>query len=152
MSNSIISFLAHEKLAAKNYTTWKILINTKLVVNDLKFVLYEECPQTPGPNTEQNVRKAYDKWRKVNQQARIHILASIPDVLTEMLEPVQTAHEMIESLHELFELIYDTRLKEGTSVQEHIFDMMVHVKFAKMNGVVIEQSLTEKRKAKIVKG
>ena len=50
MTNSIVQLLASEKLNGDNYTTWKSNLNTILVIEDLKFVLTEECPPNPSSN------------------------------------------------------------------------------------------------------
>ena len=50
MASSLISIMAGEKLTGENYKTWKNNINTILVVDDMKFVLTEECPQEPAAN------------------------------------------------------------------------------------------------------
>ena len=61
--------------------TRKSNLNTILVVDDLKFVLTEERPLAPASNANQNVWKAYDRWVKANQKARVYILANMSDVL-----------------------------------------------------------------------
>ena len=76
MSTSFIQLLASEKLKGDNFSTWKSNLNTILVTDDLRFVLTEECPLAPSSNANQNVRDAYDRWIKVNDNARVYILAS----------------------------------------------------------------------------
>ncbi|KAA0035445.1 putative polyprotein [Cucumis melo var. makuwa] len=66
MNSSIVQLLAFEKLNGDNYATWKSNLNTILVVDDLRFVLTEECPQTPASNVNRASRKAYDRWIKAN--------------------------------------------------------------------------------------
>ena len=79
MNSSIVQLLAFEKLNGYNYTTWKSNLNTILVVDDLRFVLTEECPQTPTSNTNRTSQKVYDRWVKANEKACVHILASMSD-------------------------------------------------------------------------
>lgn len=67
-----------------------------------------------------------------------------------------TAHEMMESLYEMFgqpliKYIHKSRMDEGTSIREHVLDMMVHTNFTEMNKVIINESMTGKKKTKISK-
>ena len=48
-SNPIIALLANEKLNGDNYVKWKSNINIVLICENQKFVLTEECPQSPTP-------------------------------------------------------------------------------------------------------
>ena len=151
MTNSIVQLLASEKLNGDNYTTWKSNLNTILVIDDLKFVLTEECPPNPNSNANRTARDAYDRWIKANDKARVYILASISDVLAKKHDVMGTAKEIMESLkgmfgqpffslrHEAIKYIYNCRMKEGTSVREHVLDMMVHFSVAKENEVVIDE-------------
>ena len=81
MTNSIVQLLASEKLNGDNYATWKSNLNTILVIDDLRFVLTEECSPNPSSNANQIVWDPYDRWTKANDKARVYILASISDVL-----------------------------------------------------------------------
>ncbi|KAA0062190.1 gag/pol protein [Cucumis melo var. makuwa] len=80
MNSSIVQLLASKKLDGDNYAAWKSNLNTILVVGDLRFVLTKECPQTPTSNANRTSRKAYDRWIKANEKARVYILASVSDV------------------------------------------------------------------------
>ena len=60
MNNSIVRLLASEKLNDDNYVAWKSNLNTILVVDDLRFVLTEECPQTPTSNANRTSREAFN--------------------------------------------------------------------------------------------
>ena len=57
MNNLIIQLLASEKLYDNNYVTWKLQLNIILVIDDLRFILIEEYPQTPALNANQIVGK-----------------------------------------------------------------------------------------------
>ncbi|KAA0042102.1 gag/pol protein [Cucumis melo var. makuwa] len=81
MNSEIVQLLASEKLNGDNYVAWKSNINMILVVDDLRFVLTEECPQTLSSNANQTSREAYDRWEKANEKAYVYILASMTDVL-----------------------------------------------------------------------
>ena len=57
MNSSIVQLLASEKLNSNNYAAWESNLNTILVVDDLKFILTEECPQTPASNANRTSGK-----------------------------------------------------------------------------------------------
>lgn len=86
MSSSLIALLKSERLTGENYTTWKSNLNTILVVDDLRFVLTEECPHIPARNAPQTVKDAYDRWTKANDKAKVYILASLSEVLAKKHE------------------------------------------------------------------
>ncbi|TYK19580.1 gag/pol protein [Cucumis melo var. makuwa] len=152
MNSSIVQLLAFEKLNGDNYAAWKSNLNTILVVNDLKFVLTEECPQTSTSNANRASRKAYDRWIKANEKARVYILASMSDVLEKKHGSLATAKEIMDSLkgmfgqpewylrHEAFKYIYTKRMKEGISIREHVLDMMMHFNIAEVNGGAIDEA------------
>ncbi|TYK28011.1 gag/pol protein [Cucumis melo var. makuwa] len=152
MNSSIVQLLASEKLNGDNYAAWKSNLNTILVVNDLIFVLADECPQTPASNANRTSRKAYDRWVKANEKARFYILASMTDVLTKKHESLTTAKEIIDALkamfgqpewslrHEAIKYIYTKRMNEGTSIKEHVLDMMMHFNIAEVNGGAIDEA------------
>ncbi|KAA0038359.1 gag/pol protein [Cucumis melo var. makuwa] len=152
MNSSIVQLLAFEKLNGDNYAAWKSNLNTILVVDDLRFVLTEECPQTPSSNASQTSRKAYDRWIKANEKACVYILASMSDVLAKKHESLATAKEIMDSLkgmfgqpkwslrHETIKYIYIKRMKEGTSIKEHVLDMMMHFNIFEVNGGAIDEA------------
>ncbi|TYK02509.1 gag/pol protein [Cucumis melo var. makuwa] len=73
-----------------------------LVIADLRFVLMEECPPFPTKYASQSVRDAYDCWTKANDKARLHILASMSDILSKKHEIMVTARQIMDSLREMF--------------------------------------------------
>ncbi|XP_038896528.1 uncharacterized protein LOC120084779 [Benincasa hispida] len=101
MSNSIIQLPASDKFNGEGYSNWKSNINTMLVVDDLRFVLTEECPPVPSTTANQNVRDIYDRWVRANEKARAYILARISDVLNKKHEDMPTAREIMGSLQEM---------------------------------------------------
>ena len=151
MTNSIVQLLASEKLNGDNYATLKSNLNTILVIDDLMFVLTEEFPPNPTSNANKTVWDAYDRWTKANEKAQVYILASLSDVLAKKHDVMGTAKEVRESLkwmfgqpsfslrHDAIKYIYNCRMKEGTSVREHVLDIMVHFNVAKENGDVIDE-------------
>ncbi|KAA0059557.1 DNA-binding protein HEXBP-like [Cucumis melo var. makuwa] len=102
MSSSIIALLKKDKLTGENYATWKSKLNMILVSADLCFVLMEECPPFPTKYASQSVRDAYDRWTKANDKARLHILASMSDILSKKHEILVTARQIMDSLREMF--------------------------------------------------
>ncbi|XP_038888904.1 uncharacterized protein LOC120078675 [Benincasa hispida] len=102
MSNLIIQLLAFDKFNGEGYSNWKSNINTMLVVDDLRFVLKEECPPISSTTANQNVRDIYDRWVRANKKAQAYILATISDVLNKKYEVMPTAHEIMALLQEMF--------------------------------------------------
>ncbi|KAA0043451.1 gag/pol protein [Cucumis melo var. makuwa] len=152
MNSSIVQLLASKKLNDDNYAAWKSNLNTILVVDDLRFVLTEECPQTLASNANRTSREAYDRWIKANEKAHVYILASMSDVLAKKHESLATAKEIMDSLkgmfgqpewslrHEVIKYIYTKLMKEGISVREHVLDMMMHFNIAEVNGSAIDEA------------
>ncbi|TYJ96447.1 gag/pol protein [Cucumis melo var. makuwa] len=152
MNSLIVQLLASEKLNRDNYTTWKSNLNTILVVDDLRFVLTEECPQTLASNANRTSREAYDRWIKANEKARVYILSSMSDVLAKKHESLATAKEIMDSLkgmfgqpkwslrHKAIKYIYTKQMKEGTSIREHVLYMMIHFNIAEVNGGAIDEA------------
>ncbi|KAL0561491.1 hypothetical protein IC582_001919 [Cucumis melo] len=152
MTSATLNMLAADKLNGNNYASWKNIINTVLIIDDLRFVLVEECPQVPAANATRTVREPYECWAKANEKARAYILASLSEVLAKKHESMLTAREIMDSLQEMFgqasyqikhdalKYIYNARMNEGASVREHVLNMMVHFNVAEMNGVVIDEA------------
>ncbi|KAA0066490.1 gag/pol protein [Cucumis melo var. makuwa] len=152
MTSATLNMLAADKLNGNNYASWKNTINTVLIIDDLRFVLVEECPQVPAANATRTVREPYERWAKANEKARAYILASLSEVLAKKHESVLTAREIMDSLQEMFgqasyqikhdalKYIYNARMNEGASVREHVLNMMVHFHMAEMNGAVIDEA------------
>ncbi|KAA0043177.1 gag/pol protein [Cucumis melo var. makuwa] len=74
------------------------------------------------------------------------------DVLAKKHESLATTREIMESLkgmfgqpewslkHETIKYIYTKRMKEGTSVREHVLDMMMHFNISEVNGGTIDEA------------
>ncbi|XP_050937748.1 uncharacterized protein LOC127148308 [Cucumis melo] len=137
MTSATLNILAADKLNGNNYASWKNTINTVLIIDDLRFVLVEECPQVPAANAIRTVREAYERRAKANEKARAYILASLSKVLAKKHESMLTAREIMDSLQEMFgqasyqikhdalKYIYNARMNEGASVREHVLNMMI---------------------------
>ncbi|XP_038895766.1 uncharacterized protein LOC120083930 [Benincasa hispida] len=110
MTSSLVQLLAFEKLNGDNYAAWKSNLNMILVMDDL----------------------------------------SIYDVLAKKHDVVRTAKEIMESLrgmfaqpsfslrHDAIKYVYNCRMKEGTSVKEHVLNMMVHFNVTEINRAIID--------------
>ncbi|XP_038904311.1 uncharacterized protein LOC120090665 [Benincasa hispida] len=152
MSNSIIQLLTSDKFNGEGYSNWKSNINTILVVNDLRFVLAEECSPLPGSNTNPNVPKIYDRWVRANEKARAYILASTSNMFNKKHEVMPTAREIMASLQEMFgqpssfvlheaiKYVYNSCMRDGTNDREHVLDVMVHSNIAEAHGATIDET------------
>ncbi|TYJ96575.1 gag/pol protein [Cucumis melo var. makuwa] len=115
-------------------------------------ITMRHCPQTPASNANRASRKAYDRWIKANEKACVFILASMSDVLAKKHESLAMTKEIMDSLkgmfgqpklslrHEAIKYIYTKRMKEGTSIREHVLDMMMHFNIAEVNGGAIDEA------------
>ena len=151
MVSPIISILANDKLTGENYVKWKSNMNAILVCEDLKFVLTEDCPPEPARNAGQAVRDAHQKWVAANEKARCYLLAGMSEVLAAKHEPMATASLMLESLqgmfgqpserqrHEALVSVMTAKMKDGTSVREHVLRMMTHFNTAETHGGRIDE-------------
>ena len=150
MASAIISIIKQqEKLTGDNYVKWKSDMNAILVCEDLKFVLMEECPPEPAPNTGRAARNAYNNWIKADEKAHSYLIASMSEVLAAQHEPMATASMIMQSLqnmfgqpsdrqqHEAIACVLTARMKEGTSVRDHVLRMMAHLNMAETHGARI---------------
>ncbi|KAA0062557.1 gag/pol protein [Cucumis melo var. makuwa] len=74
------------------------------------------------------------------------------DVLAKKHEPLTTAKETMDSLkamfgqperslrHKAIKHIYIKPMKEGTSIKEHVLNMMMHFNSAEVNGGAIDEA------------
>ena len=93
-----------------------------------------------------DVQEAYERWIKANEKARVYIIACIYDVLAKKHESLAMAKVIMDSFRELFgqpswsfrhetnKHICTKRMKDGTSVREHVLDMMLHFNIIEVNG------------------
>ncbi|TYK23167.1 gag/pol protein [Cucumis melo var. makuwa] len=118
-----------------------------------RFVLTEECSQTPTFNANQTSWKAYDQWVKSNEKVRVYIdLANMLNVPEKKHESLVTAKEIMDSLsamfgqpkwslrHEVIKYIYTKCIKEGISIGEQVMDMMMHFNITEVNGGAIDEA------------
>ncbi|XP_038880420.1 uncharacterized protein LOC120072071 [Benincasa hispida] len=102
MTSTTLNLLSVDKLNGNNYTSWRSIINTMLIIDDLRFILVEECPQVPAVGVSRNVRNAYESWVKANEKPRAYILASLSEVLSKKHKTIVTARQIMDSLREMF--------------------------------------------------
>ncbi|XP_038881507.1 uncharacterized protein LOC120073021 [Benincasa hispida] len=152
MSNSIIQLLASDKFNGEGYSNWKSNLNTILVVDDPRFVLTEECPPISNLTANRSFQDAYDMWVRVNEKARAYILVSIFDVFNKKHEAMPTTHEIMASLQDMFEqlsssirheaikYVYNSGMKDGTNIREHVLDMLVHFNVAEAHRATIDET------------
>ncbi|XP_038904530.1 uncharacterized protein LOC120090909 [Benincasa hispida] len=155
MSNSIIQLLGSDKFNGEGYSNWKSNITNILIVDYLRFILTEECSPLPGSNVNRNVEEIYDKWVRANEKARVYILVSISNVINKKHEAMVTAREFMVSLQEMFKkpsssvrheaikYVYNSRIEEGTSIREHVIDMMVHFNITEAHNAVTNEKSQE---------
>ncbi|KAK0574163.1 hypothetical protein LWI29_019130 [Acer saccharum] len=151
MSTVLLQIIANDKLTGDNNIKWKHKINAILVTKDLKFVLTEECPPTPTAHAAQRVREAYEKWVSSDEKARTYLLASMTDVLITKHEAMTSAFEIMELLqamfgqpfeqkrHEAVRSVMLTRMKESTSVREHVLNIMSYFNTVEINDMTIDE-------------
>ena len=72
------------------------------MVDDLRFILTEEYPQTPTSNANRTSWETYDRWVKANEKTCVYILASMSDILAKKHESLATTKEVMGSLREMF--------------------------------------------------
>ena len=86
-----------------NYTTWKLQMKVTLKDNDLKQFI-KKSNQPPKENDELN------KWEKDNARAMKLIVDGVKDHLLPIIFELDTAHEMLQTLEEMFEINNTTRI------------------------------------------
>ncbi|KAA0055677.1 gag/pol protein [Cucumis melo var. makuwa] len=77
MTSATLNMLTADKLNSNNYASWKNTINTVLIIDDLRFVLVEECPQVLTANVTWNLAKKHESMLTARE---------IMDYLQEMFE------------------------------------------------------------------
>ncbi|RVW45213.1 Retrovirus-related Pol polyprotein from transposon TNT 1-94 [Vitis vinifera] len=151
MSNPIFSFLASQVLTGENFVKWKSNMNILLINENYHFVLKEDCPPVPPANASKAVSKEYNRWIIANNKARCYLLATMNEVLRTKHEGLETASEIMESLqqmfgrpseqarHEAVKTVMNSKMKNGSSVREHVFKMIHHFNEAEINGAKIDE-------------
>ena len=121
-----------------------------LTVEGYKFVLIEVCPPTLDNNSSLEEIEAYQKWYKTDEMARCYILASMSNVLQHQHESMHTVYDIMLNLKEMFgdqnragrqvamKALLNTKMAEGTPVQDHVLKMISHLNELDILGVEID--------------
>ncbi|XP_073277714.1 uncharacterized protein [Primulina huaijiensis] len=151
MSNPILLLLASQVLTGENFSKWKSNMNILLINESYHFVLKEDCPPVPPANASRTVSQAYNNWIVANNKARCYLLAAMNEVLRAKHEAFETAKEIMESLQQMFgrpseqaryeavKEVINCKMKNGSSVCEHVLKMINHFNDADINGVNIDE-------------
>ncbi|XP_042020240.1 uncharacterized protein LOC121767965 [Salvia splendens] len=107
-------------------------------------------PPEPAANASAAVKETYRKWRKANEMAKCYMLASMSTVLQHQHQCMNTATEIMNNLNNLFgtqnraakslafRSIMTKVMKEGTSVRDHVLEMMSHLNQIEVLGGIID--------------
>ncbi|XP_024042990.1 putative disease resistance protein RGA1 [Citrus clementina] len=131
---------------------WKRNLFNILTAKGSKYVLTQPCPPEPSLYDYRNQREPYEKWCEANKMAKRYILASISMELHKKHRSMETATEIMASLHQMFgqnthfareaalKCITDTKMEEGTKEEQQ--------QPADQNRIILEQSsLLEPRRS-----
>ncbi|KAH9725664.1 hypothetical protein KPL70_007964 [Citrus sinensis] len=131
------------------YGDWKRNLFNILTAKGSKYVLTQSCPPEPSLYDYRNQREPYKKWYEANKMAKRYILASISVELHKKHQSMETATEIMASLHQMFgqnthfareatlKRITDTKMEEGTKVCDHVLKMMDYLNEVEIHGVQI---------------
>ena len=121
-------------------------MNILLICENYHFVLKEDCPPVPPANAARAVTERYDRWVNANNKARCYLLAVMNEVLRTQHEGLATAREIMDSLQRMFgrpsdsarhatvKAVMNGRMKNGSSVHEHVLKMINHLNEVEING------------------
>ena len=147
--NPLLIILVKNELTGENYLDWKRNLFNILTTKGSKYVLTQPCPPEPSLYDYRNQREPYEKWCEANKMAKRYILASISVELHKKHRSMETATEIMASLHQMFgqnthfareaalKRITDTQMEEGTKVRDHVLKMMDYLNEVEIHGVQI---------------
>ncbi|KAH9698363.1 hypothetical protein KPL71_023988 [Citrus sinensis] len=147
--NPLLIILVKNELTGENYLDWKRNLFNILTAKGSKYVLTQPCPPEPSLYDYRNQREPYEKWCEANKMAKRYILASIYVELHKKHRSMETATEIMASLHQMFgqnthfareaalKRITDTKMEEGTKVRDHVLKMMDYLNEVEIHGVQI---------------
>ncbi|KAH9670969.1 Integrase catalytic domain-containing protein [Citrus sinensis] len=147
--NPLLIILVKNELTGENYLDWKRNLFNILTAKGSKYVLTQPCPPEPSLYDYRNQREPYEKWCEANKMAKRYILASISVELHKKYRSMETATEIMASLHQMFgqnthfareaalKRITDTKMEEGTKVRDHVLKMMDYLNEVEIHGVQI---------------
>ncbi|XP_042067204.1 uncharacterized protein LOC121810509 [Salvia splendens] len=148
--NPLSAILKEHKLEGHNYIVWKQNLDIVLTAEEYKYVLTTECPPEPAANASATVKETYRKWCKANEMAKCCMLASMSTVLQHQHQGMNTATEIMNNLNNhfgtqnraakslAFRSIMTKVMKEGTSVRDHVLEMMSHLNQIEILGGIID--------------
>ena len=144
------AILKENKLEGQNHIEWKQNLDIVLTAEEFKFVLTTPRPPVPAANASVGVQNAHERWHKANELAQCYMLASMYSVLEHQHSVMATATEIMQNLANLFgaqnrttksqdfRSIITKTMKEGTSVREHVLEMMSHLNQIEVLGGTID--------------
>ncbi|KAH9741143.1 hypothetical protein KPL70_002513 [Citrus sinensis] len=147
--NPLLIILVKNELTGENYLDWKRNLFNILTAKGSKYVLTQPCPPEPSLYDYRNQREPYEKWCQANKMAKRYILASISMELHKKHRSMETATEIMASLHQMFgqnthfareaalKRITDTKMEEGTKVRDHVLKMMDYLNEVEIHSVQI---------------
>ncbi|XP_073128992.1 uncharacterized protein [Henckelia pumila] len=151
MTNPILLILSSEILTGENFAKWKSNMNILLINESYHFVLKEDCAPAPPANASRTVSQAYNNWIVANNKERCYLLAAMNEVLRAKHEALETAKGIMESLqqmfgrpseqarHEAVKAVMNCKMKNGSSVRDHVLKMINHLNDAEINGANIDE-------------
>lgn len=84
-----MTILGNEKLIRDDCNNWKCNMNLVLVIENIQYMLKEECPPISPKNAPQSISYAYNKWIESNDKSYNCLLESI-------IGMIKIHHEEIE--------------------------------------------------------
>ncbi|WKA05324.1 hypothetical protein VitviT2T_023298 [Vitis vinifera] len=126
-------------------------MNILLINENYHFVLKEDCPPVPPANASKAVSEEYNRWIIANNKACSYLLAAMNEVLRTKHEGLETASEIMESLqqmfgrpseqarHEAVKAVMNSKMKNGSSVCEHVLKLIHHFNEVEINGAKIDE-------------
>ena len=148
--NPLSVILKENKLTGPNYIDWKKNLNLVLTAEGYKHVLTDVCPPPPDSLSSKEEDEAYHKWIKDDEMAHCYILASMSNVLQQHHESMVSAYDIMANLKEIFgdqsragrqvamRALLNTKMAEGTPVQDHVLKMIAHLNELKILGAEID--------------
>ena len=132
---SLQSLLDSEKLTGSNFDNWYRKLKIVIEYKQILYVITDPEPEEPTPNTWGTVRDTYLKWLNNLTTVCYIMRASMNDEFSQKFEEAQP-EKMLQVLRESFDIpddvewyktsctIFNTRMREGASVTDHVLYMI----------------------------
>lgn len=142
----MFNLLASNILNGENFVKWKSKMSILLINQNYNFVLKEDRPSVPLANASKVVSEEYNRWIVANNKARRYLLAAMNKALRTKYEAFETARKVMDSLLKMFErpsnqvchatvkVTINEKMKNGSSVREHVLKMINDLNEAEING------------------